>query len=811
MKISYNWLKSWVDVDLDVGALAEALTMAGLEVDGVEPAGPALESVVVGEVIDAAPHPNADRLSVCSVSYGGKETLNIVCGAPNARTGLKAPLAVVGAVLPNGLKIKKAKLRGQPSEGMLCSAIELGLGEEADGLMELPADAPVGNPLAEYLDLDDWIIDIDLTPNRGDCLSVRGLARDIAALTGAEVKPPAIEAVAPVSEREFPVELDAPADCARYVGRVIEEVDTNAATPRWMAERLRRGGIRPLGPVVDVTNYVLLELGQPMHAFDLDKLDGGIRVRRGRKGDRLTLLDGQEITPDESQLLITDHAAPVALAGVMGGQDSAVGEGSRNIFLESAWFNPAIILGKARALGMATESAHRFERGVDPGLQALAIERATALIIDIAGGRPGPVTDVSDPAHLPIPAAIDLRLERVNKLLGSELDADTVRNTLESLGMEVEMTVGGSSGPDGSGTESSRGQRPLPQLFSVTPPSARPDIALEVDLIEEVARVYGYNNLPETTPGGRLDVRVPSERRLPEAMLRDHLVARGFYQAITWSFVSEELLEQFCMAAGGQPLANPLSRDMGVLRTSLVPGLVQTAANNLRRQHARVHLFETGHCFINRDSGFDEPQRLGLLMAGAADPEHWSDGKRGVDFFDLKGCVERLLALGGGEGVFSPAGHPWLHPGQAAEVTVNGQTVGWLGQLHPGLTASLDVDHDIFVAELDLKQLLERPIPEYRSTPRFPAVRRDLSLLIPENTPCGDIVALARETTGAQLRDVVVFDQYQGKGVENGYKSVAIGLIFQDLSRTLKDQEIEDLVARVTSVLGTRINAKLRG
>lgn len=795
MKASYNWLKTWVDVDLDAPALADALTMAGLEVDSVEPAGPTLKDIVVGEVLETVPHPDADRLSICTVNYGGEDTLNIVCGAPNARAGLKAPLAVIGAALPNGLKIKKAKLRGVPSEGMLCSSIELGLGEEADGLMELPADAPVGKPLAEYLDLDDWIIDIDLTPNRGDCLSVRGLARDIAAITGGKITPPTIEPVAAVTEHEFPVELHAPADCARYAGRVIEDVDTNAATPRWMAERLRRGGIRPLGPVVDVTNYVLLELGQPMHAFDLAKLSGGIRVRRGREGDRLTLLDGREIAPDDSQLLITDHTAPVALAGVMGGLDSAVGEGTRNIFLESAWFNPAVIVGKARALGMATESAHRFERGVDPGLQVLAIERATALIIEIAGGRPGPVVDICDAAHLPAPVAIDLRLDRVNELLGSELDADTVRNTLELLGMAVDSPAGDSSGT----------------MYSVTAPSARSDIELEVDLIEEIARVYGYNNLPEAPPGGRLDARMPGERCLPEAMLRDHLVARGFYQAITWSFVSEALLQTFDMAEGMQPLANPLSRDMGVLRTSLVPGLVRTAANNLRRQHARVRLFETGHCFINAEHGFEEPQRLGLLMVGTADPEHWSDGKRAVDFFDLKGCVESLLSLSGGETRFSAVSHPWLHPGQAAEVAVDGAAAGWLGQLHPALASAMDVDDEVFVAELDLKQLLERPIPEYRSTPRFPAVRRDLSLLIPEDTPCGEIVTLARETAGERLREVVVFDQYQGKGVENSYKSVAIGLIFQDLSRTLKDQEIEDLVARLTRVLETRINAKLRG
>ena len=792
MRFSLNWLRQWVPTDLDAESVADRLTAAGLEVDDLQAIGTGLDGVVVGEIVECNPHPDADRLRVCQVNYGADAPVTIVCGAPNARAGLKAPLATVGARLPNGLRIKPAKLRGVESRGMLCSSPELGLGEDASGLLELPDTLETGAALAQALGLPDHIIEVDLTPNRADCLSIRGIARELAAAESLECREPEIANVPPVLEDSIEIELIDPADCPRYVGRLVRGIDPRANTPAWMVERLERSGLRSRGPVVDVTNYVLLELGQPMHAFDAGVIAGGIRVRRARPGDTITLLDGQSITPDEDMLLICDHRKPVALAGIMGGQDSAVGDETRDILLESAWFNPATIIGKGRRLGLATDSSHRFERGVDPELQVRAIERATALILEIAGGRPGPVVEMVSAENLPEVPSIRLRMDRVNRVLGSDLEAGRVHDILTRLGMAVE--------PDGD-------------AFRVTPPSARRDLAIEVDLIEEVARMVGYDHLPSRAPGGRLRALVASERTVAIDTIRSSLHARGFQEIMTWSFVAEEDLSTLSLQASAQPLANPLSQDMGVLRTSLLPGLVRTARVNLRHQQPRLKLFETGHVF-SAGGEWTESERIGLLVAGHAHPESWLENRRDFDFYDLKGEVEHLAGCAGhGQDALEVAAKAleWLHPGQSCTVWLNGREIGYAGQLHPGVAARLDLDQAIFVAELDLTVLRDRNLPEFAGTARFPSVRRDLALIVPESVPAADLQRVCSESVGETLEKCVIFDKYQGKGIESGYKSVGIGLILRDVSRTLTDEDVDSVMLSVVGDLQKECNTRLRG
>ncbi len=791
MKISHRWLGEWVDSGLSAAEIAERFTLAGLEVDSIEPVAPPLDGVVVAEILSVEPHPDADRLRVCRVA-GDSEERTIVCGAANAREGLKAPLATLGTRLPGGLKIKPAKLRGVGSEGMLCSEPELGLGEDAGGLMELPADAPTGEPLTAYLGLDDSIMEIDLTPNRADCLSIRGLARELSAITGKPLKAPQIDEVMAQTKRDIRISLDSAQDCPRYVGRVIEGIDAKADTPLWMVERLRRCGIRSLGPIVDVTNYVLLELGQPMHAFDLDRIEGGIRVRRSHRNEKITLLDGQEVELDEDMLVIADNERALAIAGVMGGADSAVGDNTRDILLESAWFNPATISGKARRLGLATESAHRFERGVDPALQRIAIEHATRLVVEIAGGRPGPVVEALESRDLPGASRVSLRLERLNRVLGANLDADSVEAILQRLGMEVSRSNG---------------------RFDVVAPSARRDIEIEADLIEEVARIHGYDHLPTRHPGGEIIVKAPRETRTSEKVLREQLAARGFQEIIAWSFVSQQQLDRLSMGEGAQPLANPLSREMAVLRTSLLPGLLDVAGRNLRRQIPSLRLFETGHCFRNGPEAFDETWRLGLLITGNHRPEHFSGKPRPVDYFDLKGEVEQLLEFNAIDGrlSFERVDVPWLHPGQGARLLIDDVQAGWLGQLHPALADELELDQAVFVAELDGDSISARRVPEHRDSGRFPAVRRDVAIVVSDEHPAADLIEAVQKSAGELLEKCVIFDQYRGEGIETGFRSLAIGLILRDVSRTLKDREIDALLERVLADLESRFDAKLRG
>lgn len=792
MKFSERWLREWVNPPVTTAQLAEQLTMAGLEVDSVEEAAPAFEGVVVGKVLTVTPHPDAERLRVCQVDVGSGEPLNIVCGAPNVRPGMFAPTALVGARLPGGMAIKRAKLRGVESFGMLCSAKELGLAETSEGLMELPGDGIPGQDLRAYLGLDDRLIEVDLTPNRSDCLGLAGIAREVGVLNRCAVNVPAIPPVKETIPDVFPVELLAPADCPRYVGRVIRGVDPNARTPLWMQERLRRSGIRSLGPLVDVTNYVLLELGQPMHAFDLAQLEGGIRVRRARPQESLTLLDGRQLTLDEETLVIADHRKALALAGIMGGIDSGISDATRDLFLESAFFAPQAIAGRARRYGLHTDASHRYERGVDPELQRRAMERATALLLEIVGGQPGPVIEVAAEAHLPLRQPITLRATRIQRLLGVEIPANEVEDILVRLGMQVE--------PAGSD-------------WQVTAPSFRFDIANEADLIEELARVYGYDRIPSARPRARIAMIPQPEAKVALERLRAILVDRGYQEAITYSFVDPKLQRLLDPENPPIALANPISADLSVMRTTLWAGLVRALAYNQNRQQSRVRLFETGLRFTQGPEGVRQEPGIAGLISGSAYPEQWGEPERPADFYDLKGDVEALLAATGRaeEFRFVAARHPALHPGQTARIERAGTPVGWLGTLHPEIERELDLTGPVLLFELDLVAVQEGAVPRFRELSVFPSVRRDIAVVLGEQVPTQAVSDCVRAAAGERLQALELFDVYRGKGIDPGRKSLALGLILQDSSRTLTDSDVEAVIERVVAELKQQFGATLRG
>ncbi|MDR2013194.1 MAG: phenylalanine--tRNA ligase subunit beta [Rhodanobacter sp.] len=792
MKFSENWLRELVDIPLDREALVQRLTMAGLEIEGIEPIGGALDGVVVGEIVGCEPHPNADRLRICRVAADHGEPLTIVCGAPNARQGLKAPLATLGAKLPNGAEIKRAALRGVESNGMLCSAKELGIDADASGLMELPADAPVGMPLAHYLALPDASLDIKLTPNRPDCLSVQGLARDAAAQFGTAFHPPRIEAVPATSTATRAIRIDAAADCPRYLGRVIEGFDPSAKTPLWLAERLRRSGLRPISPIVDVTNFVMLELGQPLHAFDNDVLCGSIIVRRACAGENLVLLDGGEVKLTPEFLVIADEKAPHALAGVMGGHASRVTDATCNVFLESAHFAPAAIMGRARKLGMATDAAHRFERGVDPELPRVAIERATALLLEIAGGRAGAVVEAVHTPALPRREWIVLRRARLARVLDLSIDDSEVERTLSALGLVVERTADG---------------------WRAWPPSWRFDLTIEEDLIEEVVRIHGYEHVPARAPRGELRVPAMPEGRLGIGALRTQLTAREYVEAVCYAFLDGDVLKRWKLDEGALALANPLSADLGVMRTSLLPGLVAALAMNRRRQQSRVRLFEVGNVFHAGADGPVETLRIAGVACGTALAEQWGGPQRALDFFDVKGDVEALLGLTNAMHEFrvDPGAPAWLHPGQSATCWRGDRHAGTIGALHPDLLRALDLDEDVFVFELTLETIVPRALPKADPVSRFPSVRRDLSFELPEEVSYAQVEATIRDAVGETLADIVLFDRYQGPKLGNGIKSLALGLILRDRYRTLMDRDADRCTQLAVTAMERGCKAKLRG
>ncbi|WNL45239.1 phenylalanine--tRNA ligase subunit beta [Dyella sp. BiH032] len=792
MKFSENWLRELVDIHADRAALAHALTMAGLEVEELTPLGEQLAGVVVAEIVGAEKHPEADRLQVCRVNAGQGEPLQIVCGAPNARAGIKVPLATVGAELPGGIKIKAAKLRGVESFGMLCSAKELGIDADASGLLELPADAPVGRPLADYLGLPDASIELKLTPNRPDCLGLVGLAHDVAALFGSHVRVPA-QVDAPVTgDFRRGIRLEAGADAPRYLGRIVEGIDARARTPLWMAERLRRSGLRPISAIVDVTNYVMLELGQPLHAFDNGKLEGDIVVRHARKGEALKLLDGSEAKLDPGFLLIADEHKALAVAGVMGGFDSRVTDDTRDIFLESAHFAPAAIMGRARKLGMHTDASHRFERGVDPALPRRALERATELLLAIAGGKAGPVLVAENLADLPRPTPVVLRRTRLKRVLGLEVADAEVARIFSALGMQVESIADG---------------------WRITAPTSRFDIEREEDLVEEVARIYGYDRVPTHSPAGALRLATEPEARIPELALREQLAARGYYEAVNLSFLAEDLLARWGFTEHLVPLANPLSADLAVMRPSLLPGLVEALRHNRARQQERVRLFEVARVFAAGDPPVETPS-LAIAACGAARGEQWGEAARPLDFYDLKGDLDAIVAWGGEPHRWSvhADGLPaWLHPGRGARIAKDGKTAGYLGALHPQLAKELDLGPDVHVLELALEPLLARRLPKAAPVPRFPSVRRDIAVDLPEEVAWAQVEHCVREALGGLLTELRLFDRYSGKGVETGRKSLAMGLILQDASRTLTDDDADRCVRLAVTALETSCKARLRG
>ena len=789
MRFSESWLREWVNPASNTEELVAKLTMAGLEVDAVEPAAPEFSGVVVAEITACEPHPDADKLRVCQVNKGD-EAVQIVCGAANARVGIKVPLATVCAVLPTAdgsFKIKKAKLRGVESFGMLSAAAELGLAESSEGLWEFPADAPVGTDVRDYLSLNDSVIEVDLTPNRGDCLGIAGLARETGVLTQTDLTAPQMPAVAATSDKTFAVEIADADDCPIYVGRVIEGVNPTAESPLWMQERLRRSGIRSLGLFVDVTNYVLLELGQPMHAFDLDKLQGQIQVRRAAAGEQLTLLDDSEIKLDEECLVIADNSGPLALAGVMGGADTGVVDSTANIFLESACFNPITIAGRARRFGLHTDSSHRFERGVEPGLQIQAIERATALILEYAGGEAGPVQQQGEAKAR---EAINLRSQRVEQVLGLSVESSVVEDALQRLGMDVSANDAG---------------------WSVVPPQARYDITIEVDLIEEIARIVGYDNIPAAEGFAASKAAEVPEHVLADGDIRDHLVSRDYFEAVTWSFVEPEFQKTLFPDEDAKLLANSISADMAAMRVSLLPGLLRTVAHNANRQASRVRLFETGLRFILKGGELQQRRTLAGAAGGLANEEQWTEQARAVDFYDVKADIEGILGQLDASIEWRAANVHLLHPGQSAEVVANGETVGYVGVLHPSLLKAAKLKKAPVLFEFDLDRLAElRRVPAFEAVSRFPEVRRDLAVVVPEAVTAAQVQQTLAKAAGGLLTDSWVFDVYTGEGIDSGFKSVALAFVLQDKNATLVDEKVEEVMAAIVNALTAELGATVR-
>jgi phenylalanyl-tRNA synthetase beta chain len=791
MRLNIDWLHDFVDIDLEAGALADKLTTAGLEVDSILPAAAAFSGVIVAEILSVSPHPEADRLKVCRVSDGEKE-FGVVCGAGNAREGLRTALARVGAVLPGEREIEASALRGVSSEGMLCSAAELGIGEDETGIIELPADAPLGRSLRDYLRLDDTILDVDLTPNRGDCFSVLGLAREVAAAQGTVLSFPPVPPVAPAHAETLDVRLAAPEACPRFAGRVVRNIRTDAASPPWLVERLRRAGLRAIHPVVDVTNYVMLELGQPLHSYDLGKLKGGIVVRLAEPGESLVLLDGRSIDLDPDVVVITDRSGPIGLAGIMGGRSTSVHGHSRDIFLEAAFFPPQAVGGRARRYGMQTDASMRFERGVDPEQPVRAIERATALLVEIAGGEPGPVADAVDSAHMPPRPTVKLRAERLEAVLGQSLPRELVESSLASLGMRL-----AASGED---------------AWQVTPPSYRFDVSIEEDLIEEIARLVGYDNIPASPEliAGRFGDA--TEQRLDEDQLVDLLVARGYAEIVTYSFIDETVAKLIEPGRRPERLANPISRELGVMRGSLWPGLLSAAGQNLSRQQERLRLFELGLQFEGGGDGVRETCVLAGLASGERWPEHWGYEHAEVDFFDVKGDVEALVALSGRQAElrFVAAEHPALRPGRSAAIEIADTRIGWLGELHPALQRRFDLKSTVILFAMHLEFLMPAVLPAYKAYSKFPRLRRDLAIVVANEVSADRILDCVRKAAGQYLQNLKIFDLYRGPGIDSSRKSIGLGLILQGTYRTLTDEDADGAVAAVVERLGSELGATIR-
>ncbi len=784
MKFSENWLRTWVNPALSSDELGHLLTMAGLEVEALEAVAPAFSNVVVAEVLEVVKHPNADRLNVCQVNVGEAQPLTIVCGAANVAVGVKVPCARIGALLPGDFAIKQAKVRNVESFGMLCSEKELGLADESQGLWLLPADAPVGKTLREYLELDDKMFTLKLTPNRSDCSGMAGIAREIAALTGSPLKLVEIQAQPVTLTEQLPVKVADAQACPLYCGRVVRGVNAATPTPAWMLRRLERSGLRGISAVVDITNYVMLEMGQPMHAFDLSKLSGGITVRRARGGEELTLLNEQTVKLDAEVLVIADDARALALAGIMGGQGSGVEIATQDVFLESAFFHPDAIAGRARRFGLATDSSFRFERGVDFAATRQAMERATQLLLEICGGSAGPITEVR--GELPKRTPIALRRSRVARVLGIELDNAQIADLFTRLRFDF-----AANGDD----------------YRVTPPSFRFDLSIEADLIEELARVHGYDNIPALAPQAALSMLQYSESQRPLARIQQILVARDYQEIVSYAFVEEQAERELCGNADPVALQNPIASNMAVMRSSLIVGLTGALRYNLNRKQPRVRLFEIGACFARADEGYAQSQRLSGLAYGAALPEQWGAAARPVDFYDMKADVEALFAPQALR--FVAATHPALHPGRSAQIHCDRQAIGWIGELHPRWQQEYDMAHPSVWFEVELGALARTTVPRMSEIAKFLPVRRDLAVLVDETAAVQTLLDAMQQVGAPHVQEIALFDVYRGKGVEQGKKSLAFRVLLQDTQKTLTDSEIEQSVALLVDVM-QRHGAQLR-
>lgn len=808
MKFSEQWLREWVNTDADTQALSDQLTRLGLEVEAVTKLGEGLQQVIVGLVLSATRHPDADRLNVCQVSLGeNSDPLTIVCGASNVRAGLKVAVAQIGAVLPGDFAIKRAKIRGVESFGMICSSSELGFTETSEGIMELPTDAPVGTELTRYLGLPDNVWDVSITPNRGDCFSILGLARELSA-SGWTLTPVTIQDIPASITDTLPVKLLAPADCPRYLGRIIRNIQSNAVTPLWMQERLQRAGIRSIYPVVDVMNYVMLELGQPLHAFDLHAISHEIQVRQSQPGEQVTLLNEQTLTLNEPALVIADDQKILALAGIMGGASSAVSANTRDVFIESAFFQPDAIRPTLRRLMLQSDAAHRFERGVDPELTRQAILRVSELVMQIAGGEAGPIIEVTDRKYLPKPQCIELRALRIERVLGIQLSKATLEQLLQRLNLQAQPTASG---------------------WQVTVPSYRFDLSIEEDLIEEIARLHDYSNIPSHTLQAPLNMLPASEHQLTLSRVRHFFADHGYREAINYSFVDPKLTALLDPQHTPLPLSNPISADMSVMRTSLWPALLQAALFNWNRQQSRVRLFEIGMCFFPGAPWMDEEKtdtvqffqdshlnlqqlsRLAGIVMGNVSPEQWGAAQRPADFFDIKGDLEDLFALTQDNSFeFVPGNHPALHPGRCAEIRSKGKLVGYLGELHPELQQTLELPVPAYLFELALAGILPAQLPTYTAASKYPSIRRDLAFIVEESIPYQKIQQIVQGAAGEALQNLQLFDIYQGQGIPAGQKSIALGLTFQLTSRTLIDEEVDKAVQQVIAGLTQNFQATLR-
>ncbi|MDO4696039.1 MAG: phenylalanine--tRNA ligase subunit beta [Neisseria sp.] len=787
MQFPYNWLKTQADTTLSADEFAHLLTMSGLEVEEAETAAPAFSGVVVAEVKSVEKHPDADRLNVTQVDVGTGELIQIVCGAPNVKPGIKVPCALPGAVLPGDFKIKPTKMRGQISNGMLCSTDELGLPDDGvDGLHILPDDAPVGENLRNYLDLDDTVFTLKITPNRTDCLSIKGLARETAALTGCAFRQPEIQTASVGSSKIQPVRIDAPEDCGRFLSRVIENVNAQAATPDWIKQRLARSGIRSISALVDIGNYVMLEIGQPMHVFDADKLSGSIIVRRATEGETLACLNEKTVTLSDNTLVVADEKGALSMAGLMGGEASAVSDGTRNIVLESAWFAPEIIAGKSRQYGFGSDSSFRFERGVDFELQRDAIERASELVLQICGGQAGEIVEAV--GKLPELKTVSVRSGRVEKLLGVQIDESRIFEILSTLGLQPKKVADG---------------------FEVTAPGFRFDIEIEADLIEEIARVYGYENIPDDYTSGRLKMMALPETRRPRFDVYRQLAARAYQEVVSYAFVDEQWEHDFAANESPIRLQNPLAAQYSVMRSTLIGGLIEVLQNNLNRKQNRVRVFEIARVFGKAADGrFVQTERIGGLAYGSVLPEQWGEKARPLDFYDVKGDVEDLLA--GKQAVFVKAAHPALHPGRCAEILSDGKAIGFIGELHPQWLQKYNLPQAPIVFELDMAEVSRQDKTVYRAVSKFQPARRDLAFVLPETVTHDELLNALNSADHYLIREISIFDVYRGAGLPDNHKSLAVRIILQDDDKTLTDEQIEPVLDGLLAA-AEQIGAQLRG